>query len=151
MMNKLAVGVIVLSLAVGASPFIADHFLVKNQGFSFEANATAVNNTANQTKRIGIVTNSNMRFGEVPVGMSVVKFMNVSMPKKGIFEVNSVGNISEMLDYQESQYFEGNREIRIEFNGTRPGYYNGSVDIKTQVPLNDIGQRWLDTKYSLLH
>jgi hypothetical protein len=150
-MNKLAVGIIVLSLALGASPFVADELLVKNQGFSFEANATAINSTANQTQRIGIVTDSNMRFGEVPTGMSVVKFLNVSMPAKGIFEINSQGNISEMLDYQESHYFEGNKEIKIEFNATEPGYYGGSVDIKTQVPMNDIGQRWLDTKYSLLH
>lgn len=150
-MNKLAVGVIVLSFAVGVSPFIADEFLITEQSFSFDANATATNSTVNQTKRIGIVTNSNMRFGEVPTGMGVVKFLNVSMPRKGIFEIGSVGNISEMLDYQESYYFEGNKEIKIEFNGTRPSYYNGSVDIKTQVPLNDIGQRWLDTKYSLLH
>lgn len=146
-MNKLFVAVAGLSVLIGASPFIADEVLVKEQSFSFDANASSVDRSGNYTKNIGIVTNSNMDFGELPVGMGVTKFLNISMPRKGIVDLGAEGNISDSLDIREYHYFEGRKEIRVRFNASEEGYYTGNVTLKTQVPKHGIGNTWLGIKY----
>jgi hypothetical protein len=149
-MSKLAATIIGLSILVGAAPHslpMVDSKLTLVQEKTFPANATVVNVTANDTKRLGIVTNPQLRFGTIPEGAKSHKFLLMNAPKKSLVLVDSEGNISEFLDFERKIYFKGQEELRILFNGSKTGFYTGEVRLKTQAPKDRWGERWLDFKY----
>lgn len=54
-----------------------------------------------------------------------------------------------MLEYRDKLYFKGQKQVKIRFNASEPGYYVGDVSLKIQTARNRIGRKWLDLKASL--
>lgn len=150
MINRIATAVIVSSLLVGIAPFALDYELTNQQSLEFKSNGTVVNDTGNQTKRLGLVTEPNLQFGSVPMGAASIKFLNITADRKSLIKIKSTGNISEVLEYNSKSYFEGNKEVSLKFNASKPGYYEGVVHIDTQTPRDKWGKKWIELK-SLFH
>ncbi|MFB6208117.1 MAG: hypothetical protein ABEJ69_02105 [Candidatus Nanohaloarchaea archaeon] len=104
---------------------------------------------ANATKKVGIITGSNLRFGRLPVGSASIKYINITSSKDALVRISATGNISEMLEYDEKFYFQGSERTSIRFNASKAGYYTGKLELKIQTPKNKLGNRWLDLKASL--
>lgn len=145
-MNRIAIGIILGSVLLGIAPFAADYSLVEKEEFSFDSNASVYNATGNRTKNLGVVTEPNLDFGRIPQGSSTIKFINVDAPNKSILTLSSSGNISEHLIYGDKQYFEGEKELRVRFNGSQVGYFTGSLDVNAEMPRNRWGMKWLELK-----
>lgn len=147
--NRIFVAVVGLSILLGLSPFLADGLTTNTLEKKFDANATAVDMDNNTTKQIGVVTNPSLRFGKLPVGSASVKYVNITSSKMALVNIDVTGNISPMLEYDDKFYFKGEKQAKIRFNASEPGYYQGEVRLKIQTAKNRIGERWLDFKASL--
>lgn len=149
-MNRIAIAVILLSVAVGASPFIADETLVeKNQVISMNMSATVVqaNNSTAESIQAGVNPGKNMEFGEVPKDVEVTKFLEVSSGGgKIMLSIEAEGNITQHLTYKELQTIEGEERVDIKFTPSELGYYNGHLTVKTIVPKNSLGEKWLEIR-----
>jgi len=128
-----------------------DQTLVESQSFEFDTNATALENSYNNTKKVGVVTEPNLRFGRLPAGMKSIKFFNISASRESILLIESEGNISDKLEHGDKFYFKGKKEVQVGFNSTEPGFYSGTINVNTQSPKNRWGQKWLDLKYELYY
>ena len=148
-MNRItliSISIVVLSGLVGASPFILDQQTVNFQNNNFNTSASIINNTGNNTT-LGLNADANLDFGDIPQGSNATKFINMSSDRKSILKMESEGNISNYLEYEDLMYFEGNRRIELEMKGRDPGNYTGNVSLSFEIPESRLGQRWLDLKY----
>ena len=149
-MNKIALTVILASLALGASPFIADQTLVeKNQVLSMNMSAKVVqtNNTSAKSIKAGVNPGKNMDFGEISKDVNVTKFLDVETGGQRIaVTIETEGNITEKLDYKESQLVEGDKQVNVKFIPNELGYYDGHITVKTIVAKDSLGEKWLDIR-----
>lgn len=148
-MNKIAVSTIALSLMIGISPFVADEILIDKGEMTMQMNATVIEEG---NVSLGIVSNQELRYGRIPAGAGVTKFLNVSSSKTTLMKLESTGNISEYLEHPEELLFEGRTSIRLHFNTTsdaESGLYEGELKLKTQSVKQKEGERWLQLKKSL--
>ncbi len=143
----MAAGIVLASILTGLllSMPAVEKQITNIQVSSFKANATVIEK-GNDTQKLGIVTNPQLRFGSIPEGSKSIKFLNLDAPRKSLVWIKSSGNISQHLIYNKKNYFQGEKEISIKFNASETGYYVGDVDIHTQAPKNKWGNRWLDIK-----
>lgn len=149
-MNRTAIyalTVIVLSGLIGASPFILDYSTVNLVESNYPATVDVVENQNNTT--LGVNADRDLDFGEIPEGVNATKFISVSVEHKSLLNIDSEGNISDLLRYREKMYFQGQKEIPVEVRGMEVGKYEGNVTLKFQVPTNEVGKKWLDLKYRL--
>lgn len=146
-MNRLALAVVLISTVAGLGLATQDLTHVKTQKLSFHANATVVNQTGNSTKDIGIVANREFRFGSLPTSSSSIKFFKLDAPRKSIVLISSTGNISRYLKHETLLYFKGKKRVSVHFNATKPGFYNGGITVKTWVPEDRWGSKWVELRY----
>lgn len=147
-MNKIAVSAILLSVFVGLSPFIADEILIDRGEMSIEMNATVIEE---ENVSLGIVSNPQLRYGRIPAGAGVTKFLNLSTEKTTLLSLESEGNISEHLEHPDNLLFDGRESIRLYFNTTsetEQGFYEGMLTLKTQSAKRKEGVKWLELKKS---
>lgn len=150
-MNKLAGTVILVSVVLGASPFIADELLVEqNQVMDMNMSASVVssNNTSTEQLRAGVDTGQNMDFGEVSADVDITKFLNINAGDQRVgVAIDTQGNITDRLEYRQSQVVEGDQQIEVKFvPGEEKAYYTGKIQVKTLTPQNSIGQKWLQIR-----
>ncbi|MFB6199829.1 MAG: hypothetical protein ABEJ83_03045 [Candidatus Nanohaloarchaea archaeon] len=142
--NKAAAAVVGAVIVLVAIPLLISALTVNTQTRVFNAQGTAIDTTDNRTKDIGIVTNSQLKFGRIPVKSESIKFLQVNSTKESVVTLRSTGNISEALEFDEKLRVKGSQELEIGFNATEAGTYEGKVKMKIRTPTNAIGQVWLD-------
>ncbi len=149
-MNKTslaAIAIVVVSGFIGATPFLLEHYSVENANTEFNSSVMILEESDNRS--LGINADRNLDFGRLKTGSNATKFVNISIGKKSILKVSTEGNISEVLEYRERMYVQGDQEIEIEAKGRDPGFYQGKVNLEFNIPRNQIGEYWLDLKYRL--
>lgn len=141
-----AITIIFLSAIIGATPFIIEETSLDFYEETYETNVAILNDTGNNTS-LGINSDQNLDFGHMPEGANSTKFVNVSTKKRSLMNIQSEGNISNLLEYEERMHFKGYKKISIEAKGREPGNYTGNVSLNFQIPKNQAGSSWLDLKY----
>jgi hypothetical protein len=148
-MNKVALPVIVLSIALGVAPFVADQVLVnEEEQFSQNMTANVVSGevTSNGTQ-VGVNPGQNLDFGEIETGIRVTKYLNYdSGEERRVVTVNLGGNISDKINTTERKFIEGEERIPVAFMSNETGFYSGEFSLKTLTPEGRIGERWLELK-----
>ena len=148
-MNKLFIAVIGASVLLGISPLLLDEFTVNANENNFYSNLTVIDTDGNETnKTLGISADRNLQFGMMIEDVNVTKTINLTSNNTVLATLESEGNISKVLDYNNSYYFEGDQQIPVTARAGEPGYFEGSVNLKTRVPDNRLGEVWLDLKSS---
>ena len=146
-MDKTALTVIGISVLIGLSPFIVEETSVNKDENVLYSNVTVVNEeTVNGTLGLGVTTVKKLDFGEMPTTVEYTRKLNVSAPAMTLLTISVDGNISEIMKYERKHYFQGDREIELTLNSSRPGHYDGNVTVKTLTAENEIGERWLYVK-----
>lgn len=148
-MNKttLAAALIVgLSGLIGATPFILDSQTIDFHNEEFNSSVAVLDQTGNNTS-LGINSDPTLDFGYIPQGSNVTKFLNMSAKKKSVLSIKSDGNISNFLEHKDHMYFQGYKQIPLEFKGREPGNYTGNITLRFEIPENQVGKHWLDLKY----
>jgi len=130
-------------------PVLGEQALTQSDEFSLDANATAVNATSTNQTDLGVVTDPTLNFGEIPANAAVQKSINIGSEGKTLAHLDSTGNISEKLEYNNKELFEEQTEIETRFNSTEPGYYNGTVELTAQTPQRTGGELWLEIRKRL--
>lgn len=148
-MDNLAASIIILSLIVGATPFIVEAHSVEKNQISLNTNMTVSNQTPEQggNLTVGIASGNNMFYGRLAPNVGSTKSVNISSGSGYTYlRINVTGNISDQMNYKEYHYFNGTKSVDIGARASEPGYYEGTVNFKTMTPRNSIGQAWLDLK-----
>lgn len=148
-MNKIAVPIIVLSIGLGASPFLADHFFVdKEEQFSQNMTANVISGQIEENgTRVGVNPGSNLDFGDIETGIGITKYLNYnSTGAERLVRLETDGNISDNLNVAENQFVEGSAELSVAFMAEEPGFYSGNLTLKTLTPEGNLGETWLDIK-----
>ena len=121
---------------------------VNPQKTSFDTNATVFQpNSSNGTLEAGIATGQGLSFGRFNAQFNKTKTLNLSADDLSLIEVESHGNISSRLDYEDRHLFSGGRQIPIEMAGNQTGFYNGSISLDIKTAQNKWGERWLKLLY----
>ena len=132
-----------LVLAISGIVFALDYDGVEEGYFT---NATVVGAEEVENLTAGIDAGSNLHFGEISEGTNVTKTLNLNSPRKSLVEVDSDGNISRNLEYEEYSTFEGNHSVDVMMVGSEPGYFEGNVTLDIEVANNGVTSRWLELK-----
>jgi len=143
----LASSALFLCLLISVSLFVLDQTSVKNQEQKYNTSIQVVDAENKKNMSFGINADRNLRFGRIITGTNATKFLNMSSGKKSLLTVNTEGNISEFMVYEEKMYFQGDKQIPLEVRGREPGNYTGTVNLEFQIPENEVGRKWLDLKY----
>lgn len=147
--NKIALPVIILSISVGASPFLANEFLVEEEEqFSQEMSAKVISEEVVQNgTRVGVDPGTNLNFGEIETGIGVTKYLEYeSSGENRLVSIELSGNLSEKINLTEKQFIDGKKDIPIAFKSEEPGFYSGELTLKTETPNGELGERWLEFK-----
>jgi hypothetical protein len=147
--NYVAGGIVAICIVIGASPLIADSLLLNISNVELPANASVEqqNRSQDENLSLGLAASSQLRFGQVPENVNTSKRISLNAgPSPTLVTVSAKGNISSRLEFQKRHYFSGNRTVKLEFIGSDPGYYEGTVNVKTEDPRNTLGVRWLAVK-----
>ena len=96
---------------------------------------------------LGINTGQKLHYGNVTYDTNVTKFLQVNADRKSLLNVESRGNISRHLDFQERHYFEGNKTLSVKIGSKEPGYYEGKLRLNFQVPETRWASKWISLKY----
>jgi hypothetical protein len=122
---------------------------VDNQQEVFDLNATVVDpDSSNETLEAGIDLGEGLTFGRFNALFNKTKSLNLSSNSLTLVELESNGNISDRLNYEEEVLFEGNREIPIEMEGNRTGYFTGNLSLDIKTAENRWGEKWLRLLYN---
>jgi hypothetical protein len=148
-MNKVALPIIILSIALGAAPFAANEFLInEEEQFSQNMTADVVAGEVNENgTQVGVNPGENLDFGEIETGIRVTKYLNYdSGGERRVVTINLGGNISEKVNTTERKFIEGEERIPVAFMSNETGFYSGEFSLKTLTPEGNLGERWLELK-----
>ena len=151
-MRTEAIIVAALAVVAGATPFLVDQWSTETDTRTENMSVTVINssNVENNTDlRLGLNTEANFEYGELPQGVAVRKSLVINGSEPVMVQLDVSGNISKWTDYEKNYYFNGTREIPVEVNSTETGYFAGELEITTTTPANGVGETWLDLKSSL--
>jgi hypothetical protein len=147
-MNKLALSIVAASIFLGASPFIADEFLLDEET-QFQQNMSAIvvsGEVSENGTRVGVNPGQNLDFGEIETGIKVTKFLEFESDRTQLVRLDVEGNISEKINTTESQMVEGDTRLGLSFRSNETGYFTGETVLKTFAPNGGLGEAWLDLK-----
>lgn len=147
-MNKLALSVVTVSVLVGASPFLADTFLLDTEThFRQNMSAEVVSDEITQNgTRVGVNPGQNLDFGEIETGIRVTKFLNFESDREQLVRLEVEGNISDKINTTESRMVTGDTRLGISFKSNETGYFAGETALKTITSNGKLGETWLDLK-----
>ena len=91
----------------------------------------------------GIDAGRNLHYGRFGEGTNVTKSLEFSSSNKALANLDSEGNISRKLVYEEYSLFAGNHSVDVMMQGKHPGYYEGDVNIEIVVSNNRVTDEWL--------
>ncbi len=146
--NLVVGSVLVLSVLIGASPFIFDEVSVEKHEENFNTSISVVD-AEGEKMSFGVNADQNLQFGTIVEGTNATKFINMSTAEKSLLTVKTEGNISEFMFYDEKMYFRGDKQIPLEVQGRESGNYTGTVNLEFQIPENKVGRKWLGLKYEI--
>lgn len=140
-----AAAVILVSAGLGATPFALDHFTTDTREDTFTT-AIKVIPDGNNTS-IGLAASHNLNFGAYETEANVTKFVKMNTGNYTVLStLEAEGNITEFITYPDKVYFQGVKRIPVKANPQKVGYYTGNVTVKTQIPKNEVGKKWLKLK-----
>lgn len=145
--NKVSILVVVLlAVSTGLAGYAILNINYNIDENTYFANATAVNETDFEDGdiEIGIDAARSLQYGEPPIGSNITKTLEFNAPRQTLVELESSGNITDHLEYEDRTYIEGEEEIEVTFNAKEPGYFEGDVDLTVTVPENRVSKLWLD-------
>ena len=90
-----------------------------------------------------------MNFGRIGEGSAVTKTIDLSSSSLALVESYGTGNVSEGLKFEEEILFTGNRSVEYRYNGSEPGYFNGTINLEIESANNFWGEKWLELRYYL--
>ncbi|MFB6145137.1 MAG: hypothetical protein ABEJ99_01380 [Candidatus Nanohaloarchaea archaeon] len=151
--NKLAAAIIAVGILIGASPFILNQTLLKTDTLTYPTSATVTktNGTTNLSKlQFGVNTSRSLHFGQIPQGTRITKSLNFDAHNNTAdVEITIDGNISRNIEFEGDRMFVGRTSLDFKFNGTEPGYYDGTVNLKISQPTGKLGLKWLQIRSRL--
>lgn len=125
-----------MTVALAINVFLVD---VDDRSFPAQAEVKVPSNDTG----LGVVTDPELDFGEVPQNASVRKRINVSSDQNLMIKTGSNGNISSKLDHERTQYIESNGQVEIEFESSEVGYFEGDVILSIYTTDVSYMDRWL--------
>lgn len=137
--------VLIAVLLVGSVAALESQLVDRNREFNVSATVEPPQEGNNTT--LGVNTGQAMQYGNLTHDTNFTKFIEVGVERKSILQMSASGNISEILYFQERQYFEGSKNLSITAGSENPGRYEGKLELNFQVPESRWGARWLDIKY----
>ena len=126
----IAIAVAVL-LLIGSVAALESQIVDRNR--SFNVSATVEPPQENNTT-VGVNTGQAMHYGNITHETNFTKFMEVGVQRKSILQISASGNISEILYFEEKQYFKGSKNLSITAGSETPGRYTGKLYLEFQVP-----------------
>jgi hypothetical protein len=141
------VAVISGSLITGA--YFYSQIEVQTQQNSFSTNATVfTEEDENGTLEAGIAAGQGLSFGRFNSVFNKTKRLNLSAGSQTLVSVDSEGNISEKLYYDDKHLFERDKQIMIEMAANESGYFEGSINLDIKTAQNKWGEKWLRLLYN---
>ncbi len=132
-------------LAITTVSTLESQVVDRNRVLNMSATIEPEQQTNNTT--LGINTGQKLHYGNVTYDTNVTKFLQVNADRKSLLNVESRGNISRHLDFQERHYFEGNKTLSVKIGSKEPGYYEGKLRLNFQVPETRWASKWISLKY----
>lgn len=147
-MDNIFVTIVGVSILVGLSPVLVEATSVNQNSVDMNASIHILNQTARQggNLSLGVNANQNLNYGRAPINVSTTKIINITADESVYLKIDSSGNISDILYYDEYQYFNGTKQVNLRARSKEPGNYSGTVVFKTMTPRNILGERWLQLK-----
>jgi hypothetical protein len=139
-----AAGTILVMLVV--VPLALNSMTLEKDTTTLEMNASGVNTTGDNLQ-LGLVADSKLDFGEVPVESSSTKFINISTDNYARVRLDASGEIADKLDYKKQVWVDGDESISVKFEADEEGSFEGKMTIKTLMAKNNLGKTWLDLRY----
>lgn len=122
----------------------------ESQQWNVSFTVVDVNETANQTD-IGINAGQHLHFGEMPNGTNQRRFLGINSSHYNLVLVDSEGNATQYLDFKDKFAFRGEKDITVEMQSEKPGYYEGVLKADMQAPRTRWALRWLEFKRKYLY
>ena len=139
-------------ILAGIGLYYIDSQKVERQSQQWNVSFTVAdaNETANQTD-IGIETGQHLHFGKMPNGTNQRRFIGINSSHYTLALMSSEGNVSEYLEFDEKFAFQGEKEIAVEMQSEKTGYYEGVLKAEMQAPRTRWALRWLEFKRKYLY
>jgi hypothetical protein len=138
---------LIVVLAAGAV-YAYSQVELNQQKAEFETNATILSpNQSNGALEAGIATGQGMSFGSFNALFNKTKTLNLSADDLSLVKVETRGNISSRLSYEDRHLFTGVKQIPFEMEGNGTGFYNGTIVLDMKTAENRWGERWLRLLY----
>jgi hypothetical protein len=153
--NLLTAGLIVLALLLLSAPFVVDTVFVQKSTSDLDASVEAIEPDNTTDVGASVDSGESLEFGRIENGVvNVTKSFTVSMrgnqpDRYFLTRVDSEGNISKFLKYEEEHTFRGSKDIQVEMVSNGTGNFSGVVHVKVQAANNDLGEQWLKLKSRL--
>jgi hypothetical protein len=145
----IAIGVI-LAIAVLSTPFIIEAAFLEKSSVDLDASVNVIAPRNNTTVGASVDSGQSLEFGKIEDGMiNITKSFTVETGRPTLARVNSEGNISKFLRYDEEHLFSGSKDVRVKMVPNGTGNYSGVVHVKVQAANNDLGEQWLKLKSRL--
>lgn len=145
--NKVAGLIILGSLAVGASPFLADMLLLETTTSRLGTNATVTGPGNADNISIGANPGALLAYGDIPSNVNATKTLSIETTgNAALVSVSVDGNISGQIEYERIHHFTGTRELELTLAPAAEGFYAGNVTVKTERARGRLGEGWLEAK-----
>lgn len=138
--------ILILLIALAATYVSIDYTEVEQ---NYHANASIISEDESENLTVGIDAGQNLNFGKVTEGNNVTKTLNIYSPRKSVAVLDSNGNISEFLAYEEVVFFEGNESVEIEMITKDSGQFEGDLNLRIYVSENRVTDEWLKLRERL--
>jgi len=133
---------VLVILVTTVTAYTLDKHTLNYQQQSFESNVTVLNQTDADNTTLGIDAGQKLNYGELPQETNATKSLEINSSDKVIINIDSTGNISDSL-YYDRQYFQGYREVGLEYRAMEPGNYTGDVNLEIITSDNVVGDYWI--------
>jgi hypothetical protein len=137
---------VIIFLAAGG--FIYSQIDVEGSQTSFNVNATILSEEQNDSLKAGIATGEGISFGKFSNVFNKTKTLNLSANQLTMVEIDSTGNISDKLRFDDEKLFNGGTKIPVEMSVNQSGYYEGNLYLDLRTAQNKWGERWLRLAYN---
>lgn len=141
-----AIFVGVLAIVLLTAPYAADSALLTERKFTIPINGSVENMTGNASFGVSAGSGGALDFGRIALDASnSTRNITVGTPGTNYVRLDAEGNITEHLEY--SKYNYNVSSIPVKFIGEEEGRFTGNMTVTVQIPKEDGGEAWLETKY----
>lgn len=144
-----AVIILVVSVLIGASPFIIEETSVEKREQRIDSSVTVIDNDDTNLTDLGVNADPSLEFGEVVNGTGFTKWIQISVQDKSEVRLSSTGNITRLLEHEKRLYVNGSERMPVKVKSVSPGYYSGSLELVILSPTNRLGSLYIDARQKL--